>query len=131
MKSINDLTIAEAKEEFEKIEERYKELCDVFNLSKDLKGQTIQESTNQEINHGWCIVILDKGFIYIGELITGGKFLTIIEPSNIRCYSSGKGLLWHAKNGSENVTLDSYDGGSIKAPFCELKHFIPTDKNLW
>ena len=90
----------------------------------------VLEIPGKLINHGWCIVILSQGFMYIGELVTDGEFLTINKPANIRCYTSGNGLLWHAANGDENMVLDRYDG-IIKAPYSELKHFIPTKKELW
>ncbi len=118
--SIENLTIKEAKNKLEE----YEELKKIFNLKESFL------ENKKETNHGCCIVILDKGFMYIGELITDNEYLTILKPQNIRNYTSGKGLLWHAKNGSENMVLDGYDG-ILKAPYSELKHFIPTDKKLW
>lgn len=106
----------------EELKKEVKELENQINIEKS--------STSYAINHGCCIVILDKGFMYIGELITDDKFLTILKPQNIRQYTSGKGLLWHAKHGSKDMVLDGYDG-ILKAPYSELKHFIPTDKHLW
>lgn len=126
MKAINELTIEEAQKELEEVEKRYHDLLKIFN--KEVLHPT---ENSDEIDHGFCIVILDKGFIYIGDLTTDEKFLTIKDPKNIRYYSSGKGLLWHAANGSKDVKLDPYPNGIIKAPFFELKHFIPTEKSLW
>ncbi len=87
-------------------------------------------NTNETKNHGYCIVVLDKGFMYIGELTTDGEFLKVDKPKNIRSYTSGKGLLWHAANGDKDMILDGYHR-YLKAPYCELKHFIPTEKSLW
>jgi len=128
MKKIEELTIKEAKEELELVRERYLELSK--ELGKELGKELREELNRKETNHGWCIVVLDKGFMYIGELITDGEYLTINQPKNIRSFTSGKGLLWHAKNGSEDMILDAFDG-ILKAPYTELKHFILTDKDLW
>ena len=120
---LEKLTIKEAKE-------KLKEVTQLHALFNTKESETCS-AENEEVNHGWSIVILDKGFMYIGELITDGEWLTINDPSNIRYYESGKGLLWHAKNGPEKMTLDKYEGGQIKAPYSELKHFIPTNKGIW
>ena len=93
-----------------------------------------QEKSADTKCHGVCICILDKGFMYIGYLETDGEYFTIRKPLNIRSYTSGKGLLWHAANGSEDMTLDGYDGelkGICTAQYSELKHFIPTKESLW
>lgn len=82
-------------------------------------------------DHGFCICILDKGFIYVGDLTIGPEFVTISDPANVRYYESGNGLLWHAANGSEHVVLDKYPNGEIKLFRNELKHFIPTEKTKW
>lgn len=102
-----------------------------FELKKMFDAGIVKGIEKREINHGCCIVVLDKGFMYIGELTTDGEFLVIKNPKNIRQYTSGKGLLWHAKNGSKNMILDAYQYGILKAPYAELKHFIPTDAELW
>jgi hypothetical protein len=120
--NIDELTIKEAQKKLRE----YEELQKIFNLQNPEQKNKVKE----EINHGCCIVILDKGFMYIGELITDEKFLTILNPKNIRKYTSGKGLLWHAQNGSKDMVLDKYEG-ILKAPYNELKHFIPTNKELW
>lgn len=88
-------------------------------------------TTEDTINHGYCIVILGNGFLYVGELITDSKFIVIKEPANIREYRSGKGLLWHAANGAVDTILDPYPNGELKAPFNKLEHFIPTKRALW
>ena len=129
MKKVEEMTIKEVIEERATAKQRDSELCSFLNEVTEEVETT--KAKVKEINHGWCIVILDKGFIYLGELITRGRFLTVNEVSNIRYYSSGKGLLWHAKNGPKDMTLDKYEGGHLGAPFSELKHFVPTDKKLW
>jgi len=84
----------------------------------------------EEIDHGVCFVIIDRGFIYIGEFKTNNQFATINNPINVRSYTAGKGLLWHVDNGDEDMELDK-GGKVIKVPFDKVIHFIPTDKSLW
>lgn len=127
MKEINDMTVAEALDEINVVKERYQTLLKLFNKSEDIIEQ---ESSKEYLNHGYCFVILEKGFIYIGELHTNDKFLKIKNPKNIRKYTSGKGLLWHVENGSEDMVLDSCNI-DLKAPYKSLSQFIRTDKKLW
>ena len=128
-KKIEEMTIKEGKDRLKELEEEYKELCDLFNKENTLISET--KPIYKEINHGWCICVLDNGFIYLGELITDAVHFVIKDPSNIRTYSSGKGLLWHAENGPKHMVLDSYKDGEIKGFHNDLKHFIPTKKDLW
>ena len=48
---------------------------------------SIDNFTIAEENHGLCIVVLDKGFVYVGTLITGAKFITIDNAQCVRRWS--------------------------------------------
>ena len=124
---INKLTIGEALKKMEESKKTYNDLSVLFCNKEELLDL---KNNKGEIDHGFCIVIIDKGFIYVGNLTTDDKFITIYKPKNIRTYSSGKGLLWHAGNGSKDMVLNPYDH-LLKAPLDKLIHFIPTDPKLW
>ena len=105
---IEDLTIGEAKQ--------------LANLFSKETAANITAATGKEL-HGNCIVVLDKGFVYLGDLSTDGNWLYINNAKNIRKWTGGHGLSWYAENGfSNDVVLD--DSGDIKAPIGELKHLI-------
>lgn len=96
-----------------------------------LFGGTDDSSVSKTEEHGCCVIILDKGFIYVGDLSIVGKYIEIKRPMNLRSFDSSKGLLWHAENGKEDTTLDSFKSGAVKAPLSSLEHFIPTKSELW
>lgn len=108
---------------------KYGELKEIANLFSNK-----QTSEKEEIrHHGMCISILDKGFIYIGALTTDDKFFEITKPLNLRSYTSGKGLLWHANHGAENTAIDGKEkvNENLKGPIDKLIHFIPTQEEFW
>ena len=101
--SIDSLTIGEAKQ-----------LASMF--------QPVAKAVADE-NHGLCIVVLDKGFVYVGTLVTGAKFITIENAKCVRRWGTTNGLGQLAKEGPQsNTVLD--DACKVRALLCELKHFI-------
>ena len=105
---INDLTLGEAKQ-----------LANLF--SKDTAVNITAVFGKEE--HGNCIVVLDNGFVYLGDLSTDNDWLYISKARNIRRWKGGHGLSWYAENGfSKDIVLDA--SGDVKAPICELKHLI-------
>ena len=108
--SIDNLTIGEAKQ-----------LASMF--------QPVAKAVEEE-NHGLCIVVLDKGFVYLGTLITGAKFITIDNAQCVRRWGTTNGLGELAQKGPQsNTVLD--DACTVKALLCELKHFIICDGGAW
>ena len=91
---------------------------------RELKEMLSTESApSTEQNHGNCIVVLDRGFVYYGELITDNKFMTINKAKNVRTWGTTKGLGQLATQGpQENTKLDN--AGTVKALLPELKHFL-------
>ena len=81
-------------------------------------------------NHGLCIIVLDRGFVYVGTLITGEKFLTIDKARNVRRWGTERGLGQLALEGPQlNTKLDDCD--TVRAPMSELKHFIICEESRW
>jgi hypothetical protein len=109
--SIDNLTIGEAKE-----------IAGMFGGSKFIAAGTI--------DHGLCVVVLDRGFVYVGSLRTDDKFLTITDAKNIRRWGTNKGLGQLALEGAQaNTVLDNV--GTVKALIGELKHFILCEVSAW
>lgn len=74
-------------------------------------------------DHGYCIAVLDKGFVYVGDVKTDADYIYISNANNIRKWTGNHGLSWYATNGFDtDITLDH--SGDIKAPFSEIKHLI-------
>ena len=99
---------------------------DMRNLLCD-KGTNVI-STDKE-DHGFCIAVLDKGFVYVGDVKTDADYIYISNVNNIRRWTGNHGLSWYATNGfDEDITLDH--SGDIKAPFSEIKHLIICTKRI-
>jgi len=93
-------------------------------------GAQIKSSGSGTINHGLCIVVLDKGFVYVGQLMTDDKFLTITDAKNIRRWGTTRGLGQLAQEGPQtNTALDNV--GVVRALIGELKHWILCEVGAW
>ena len=109
--NIDELTIGQAKE-----------LAALFAAP--------QVKTQQPIEHGLKIVVLDRGFVYIGITVTDGEWVYITNAHNIRRWGTTKGLGQLALSGpTANTELDAV--GSIKAPFHALQHLIAVTADAW
>ena len=74
-------------------------------------------------DHGYCIAVLDNGFVYLGDVKTDGGYIYITNAKNVRRWTGNHGLSWYATNGfSKDITLDA--SGDVKAPRSEIKHLI-------
>lgn len=92
-------------------------------------GATVK-SVAGAVNHGLCIVVLDHGFVYVGQLTTDDKFLTIVDAQNIRRWGTTKGLGQLALDGPQpNTVLDNC--GTVRALIGELKHWIFCEVSAW
>ena len=93
-------------------------------------GAQVKGSGLGTIKHGLCIVVLDKGFVYVGNLTTDDKFLIITDAKNIRRWGTTKGLGQLALDGPQtNTVLDN--AGTVKALVGELKHMIVCEVDSW
>ena len=88
------------------------------------KGANTLTATNLvKEDHGYCIVVLDKGFVYVGEVTTDADYIYVTDAKNVRKWTGNHGLSWYATNGfSKDITLD--ESGDVKAPRNEIKHLI-------
>jgi hypothetical protein len=92
---------------------------------KELVELLNKPTTNSinKTNRGQAIVVLDRGFVYVGELSINGTELTITNAKNLRSWGTTQGL-GELRNGPLSSTkLDVV--GEVIAPVKSLIHYIP------
>ena len=72
---------------------------------------------------GQYIVVLDRGFIYVGDISREGDFLKISKAKNIRIWGTEKGLGQLASGPTAKTVCD--DVGKVLAPFKSIIHLVP------
>lgn len=76
------------------------------------------------------IVVLDRGFVYIGRVEIKDDFIVITNAKNIRIWGTSKGLGQLALDGQTSMTqLD--DVGTVRAPMRALISMIDVDQSKW
>lgn len=105
---INSLTIGQAKE-----------LATLFGENK----------APRTIDHGLVIVVLDRGFVYVGYARTDGQWVYIEQAKNIRYWGTTKGLGELTAGPTSETKLDAV--GKIKAPFHALQQIISVEAEKW
>lgn len=79
---------------------------------------------------GFGIAVLDKGFIYVGNITAGNGQVKISDAYCIRRWGTERGLGQLALEGKqENTKLDKT--GTVIAPITDLKHILPSEANKW
>jgi len=74
------------------------------------------------------IVVLDRGYVYVGKTTVDGDFVTIENAKNIRRWGTTAGLGELAKNGpTDDTRLD--EAGTVTAPLRAVIHFITCQPN--
>lgn len=71
---------------------------------------------------GFYIVVLDQGFVYVGDCEFGDRFLTINEARNIRKWGTGKGLGEIRHGPTKNTLLDN--AGTVIVPINRIVHLL-------
>ena len=76
---------------------------------------------------GFRIVVLDNGFIYVGNLSIHDGIVTIADAKNIRQWGTSHGLGELALKGpTKNTVLDNV--GVVMAPYASLQHVLVVQK---
>lgn len=75
------------------------------------------------------IVVLDRGFVYVGRVKIEGAFVVISQAQNIRVWGTTKGLGELANGPTKNTKVDPV--GSVKAPLRALISLIDTKEGAW
>lgn len=79
---------------------------------------------------GWNIVVLDRGFVYVGNVRTEGDWLIIDDAQNIRRWgTSGKGLGALKDGPLPETMLDKCP--TIRAYRSVVKHLLAVDGAKW
>lgn len=98
----------------------------LIQLLKLMESPTDSEPTN----HGLCIAVLDKGFVYVGEVTTDKEFVTITSARCVRKWGTTEGLGQLAIFGPQDETLLD-DANIVKALVGELKHMLICKEASW
>lgn len=93
-------------------------------------SQLFTPSNSQKRDEGFCVVVLDRGFIMIGHLVIDGDWATIKNARGLRKWSSGKGLEWHIENGKYETTIDG-NGTDRVCHISKLQNWAKTDESKW
>jgi hypothetical protein len=109
--NINDFTIGQAKE-----------LASLFGTSTPAFDSSKQD-------HGIQIVILDRGFVYIGRVTADAEWIHIKDASNLRVWGTSKGLGELVDGPLANTKLDKT--GNVKASRKALIAMIAVSEESW
>jgi len=71
---------------------------------------------------GTMIVVLDRGFVYVGKVKIDGDYVTISNARNIRYWGTTKGLGELVSGPTEKTRLDEV--GEVIAPKRAVIHLI-------
>ena len=80
-------------------------------------------------DHGWNIVVLDRGFVYVGAVSTDDRWLYIESAANIRRWGTTRGLGELVTGPKPETKLDP--AGNVKAPLSALVHLIEVEARQW
>ena len=75
------------------------------------------------------IVVLDRGFVYVGRVATEGDFVVISSAKNIRKWGTSNGLGELVSGPLANTVLDTI--GTVRAPLRAVIHMIEVEQSKW
>lgn len=116
---IEQLTIAQAREIQNLLLQR-------FPLHAELKTAKLK-SQSVDVNIGKQIVVLDRGFVYVGDVQLKGDYVHLNNAKNIRRWGTSKGLGELLDGPLANTVTDPV-GGTILIPARAVIHFIAVKK---
>ncbi len=119
--TIDTLTIAQAQEAIR----RGRDIEKIFGGASTAP----QPETDQHFNVPQ-IVILDKGFVFVGDVSIGQKWVTIRNAKNIRRWGTSNGLGELAKFGPLATTILD-DSGLVRAPLHAMIGLIECEAKSW
>lgn len=94
-----------------------------MNITIEELATLIKSSPKPKEDIGQNIVVLDRGFVYVGNVAIDGEFAIISNAKNIRYWGTKKGLGELTKGPLSETKLDEI--GTIKAPMRAVIHFVP------
>lgn len=85
---------------------------------------------SKQVLEGFAIVVADRGFVYVGDVVCDDRFCTITNAKNIRKWGTSEGLGELAIKGYlKDTVLDNC--GTVRVPFRAVISIIDSDKKLW
>ncbi len=78
---------------------------------------------------GFAIVVLDRGFVYVGNTEIDDQWCVITNARNIRQWGTTKGLGELVNGPLSKTVLD--DVGTVRAPMRAVISLIDTDAAKW
>ena len=78
---------------------------------------------------GLAIVVLDRGFVYIGKVTIEGDWCVIENAKNIRAWGTTKGLGELVSGPTSSTKLDQV--GTVRAPMRAVISVIDVDGAKW
>ncbi len=112
MIDVNELTIGQARQ--------LAALLNLGNSAAPVAGR---------IDHGLQIAVLDRGFVYIGRVVTDGEWCHISGAWNIRRWGTTRGLGELVDGPTPNTELDRV--GNVRLPMSMLQHLIAVKEEKW
>lgn len=86
-------------------------------------SETKQQTTTAGHPAGPHIVVADRGFVYVGEIVVDDQYCRITKAKNIRRWGTTNGL-GELRNGpTPNTVLDEV--GELIVPVKAVIHYIP------
>lgn len=108
--NIDSLTIAEARQ----IAALFTNTPSALSGAKTIQGVRVM---------GQNIVVLDRGFVYVGNVVISGDFVEISNAKNIRYWGTKNGLGELREGPLKETKLDPI--GEVIAPLRAVIHFVP------
>ncbi len=96
---------------------------ELHELASLLRGPSSNPSPPSNSISGQHIVVLDRGFVYVGEVSTTGDFVMIRNAKNVRLWGTTKGLGELRGGPLSGTKMDEV--GEVIAPMRAVIHFIP------
>jgi len=79
---------------------------------------------------GFAVVVLDRGFVYVGNVECDSDWCVISDARNIRVWGTTKGLGELVLDGpTEKTKLDSI--GTVRAPMRAVISVIDSEESKW
>ncbi len=79
--------------------------------------------------HGTAIVVLDRGFVYVGQVTVDGDWCLIENARNIRVWGTTKGLGELVNGPTASTKLDTV--GNVRAPLRAVISIIDAKADKW
>ena len=84
----------------------------------------------RQVLSGFAVVVLDRGFVYVGNVECDSEWCVITDAHNIRKWGTTKGLGELVQNGpTSDTVLDVV--GTVRAPMRAVISVIESGEEQW